>query len=232
MHCLELEPEKNMGNEQSDNTDNRNSSLETAQKNDSLPQEKATVNTESESKVNNSNDFNASTDTISKLEVKLNKDASKLTENEWKQLLNENEYQILRERQTEPAFSGTYNKHFKKNGYYACRACKNPLYSWKSKFDSGCGWPAFENCFENSVGLRFDKQNGRSIYQIEIVCKVCNSHLGHALIKNTLNIGNDINDNHYQCVNSLSICYIDKNINDNQSNIEKLDLSAYASVFR
>ena len=75
------------------------------------------------------------------------------------------------------------------------------------------------------------------IYQIEIVCKKFNGHLGHALLNNTVNYieNQDINENHYQCVNSLSICYVDKDITQltqTELETETLDLSAYASLFR
>lgn len=63
------------------------------------------------------------------------------TEQEWKSELSREEYRVLREKGTEPAFSGRFDKYYPEigSGYFACRGCLNPLYSAQSKFDSGCG---------------------------------------------------------------------------------------------
>ena len=65
------------------------------------------------------------------------------SEEEWKSCLTETEYKILRLKRTETVESGAYNKHYPKSGYYACKGCNFPLYSFAAKFDSGCGWPAY-----------------------------------------------------------------------------------------
>ena len=65
------------------------------------------------------------------------------TEEEWKSCLTEKEFKILRLKATEKHESGEYNKHYPKSGYYACKGCNFPLYSFAAKFDSGCGWPAY-----------------------------------------------------------------------------------------
>ena len=177
-------------------------------------------------------------DKMANLKAKLSKNASLITDEEWKTLLSSEEYSVLRDRETETPFTGKYDRHFVKQGYYACNACKNALYSWESKYNSGCGWPAFNQCFKNSVLLRFEenKTSKHNVYQIEIVCANCQSHLGHALLNtNAIDLSiakQNINDNHYQCVNSLSICYIDDSKKVEQLESEKLDLTLYASVFR
>ena len=65
------------------------------------------------------------------------------TDEEWKQILNAEEYYILREKGTEKPFSGEFNNHFER-GIYVCRACKQELYDSKSKFESSCGWPSYD----------------------------------------------------------------------------------------
>lgn len=65
------------------------------------------------------------------------------SEEEWKSILNEKEYKILRLGKTERVGSGDYDKHYPRSGYYACKGCDFPLYSFAAKYDSGCGWPAY-----------------------------------------------------------------------------------------
>lgn len=60
--------------------------------------------------------------------------------------LSPQEYEVIREKGTERAGSGEYDKMYPKQGYFACRACSTPLYSAAAKFSSGCGWPAFDKC--------------------------------------------------------------------------------------
>ena len=74
----------------------------------------------------------------------------------WKETLSEKEYKVLREKGTEAPNSSVYNKHLPKKGHYACRACGNPLYSFKHKFESGCGWPAFGKFVSGSIETRDD----------------------------------------------------------------------------
>ena len=70
-------------------------------------------------------------------------DEVKKSEEEWRSCLTEKEYKILRLKRTETVESGEYNKHYPKLGYYSCKGCDFPLYSFAAKFDSGCGWPAY-----------------------------------------------------------------------------------------
>ena len=94
----------------------------------------------------------------------------------WKENLSEESYRILREKGTEPPFSGKYNLHFE-NGYYLCKACENPLFKSGQKFDSGCGWPSFDDAIKGSVKNILDKSHG--MIRTEIVCNNCGGHLGH-----------------------------------------------------
>ena len=65
------------------------------------------------------------------------------SEKEWKSSLTKKEFEILRLKATEKVGSGEYNKHYPKSGYYSCKGCDFPLYSFAAKYDSGCGWPAY-----------------------------------------------------------------------------------------
>ena len=64
------------------------------------------------------------------------------SDEEWKSCLTEREYKVLRLKATEK-IGGEYNAHYPKSGYYCCKGCEFPLYSFAAKYDSGCGWPAY-----------------------------------------------------------------------------------------
>ena len=98
------------------------------------------------------------------------------TEKEWKQILTPEEYRILREKGTERAFTGEYDKHYK-NGIYLCAGCGSQLFASKTKYDSGCGWPAFYDSLPETVDETLDNSLGRR--RIEITCSKCDGHLGH-----------------------------------------------------
>lgn len=71
---------------------------------------------------------------------------------------------------------GEYNKHFEK-GVYHCVACDAPLYKSETKFDSGCGWPAFFQAIDGALDIQEDSSLG--MVRTEIMCKNCGGHLGH-----------------------------------------------------
>lgn len=99
------------------------------------------------------------------------------TEEEWKKELTPEEYRVLRESGTEPAFTGTYVDNHE-TGMYACRACGTPLFSSAEKFDSGSGWPSFTDpAVAENVGTRSDDSHG--MHRTEVYCKTCGGHLGH-----------------------------------------------------
>ena len=87
-------------------------------------------------------------------------DAAALTDAEWKKKLSREQYHILREKGTEMAYSGKYDKYYPTEGHFACAGCGNPLYSSKAKFDSGCGWPAFDRCYASAVKTKIDNSFG------------------------------------------------------------------------
>ncbi len=112
--------------------------------------------------------------------------------------LTTEEKRIIEQKGTEPPFSGKYDNFYKK-GIYVCRKCNTPLFSSKAKFNSGCGWPSFDDTFPNAVVWLPDSDGMRT----EIQCAQCKGHLGHVFQRENLT---EKNTRH--CVNSLSIVFI------------------------
>jgi peptide-methionine (R)-S-oxide reductase len=99
------------------------------------------------------------------------------SEQEWRDALTPEQYRVLREAGTEPAFTGeyTYNKD---SGEYRCAACNALLFGADTKFDSGSGWPSFtEPAVAEAVELRPD--NSFFMRRTEVICRSCGGHLGH-----------------------------------------------------
>ena len=99
------------------------------------------------------------------------------TDSEWRQLLGESKYFVLREKGTERAFTGNYLNH-KGVGIYVCGACGQGLFSSKAKYDSGSGWPSFyEPIRPETITEVEDRSLG--MIRVEVICSSCKSHLGH-----------------------------------------------------
>ena len=98
------------------------------------------------------------------------------TEQEWKAELTAEEFYVLRENGTEPAFSSDLNDNHKK-GTYVCAACQTPLFESGHKFDSGTGWPSFDREIKGNVAFSTDYDLGYA--RTEEHCAVCGGHLGH-----------------------------------------------------
>lgn len=98
------------------------------------------------------------------------------TEEEWKKKLTPEQYMVLRKKGTEAPFSGKL-LHSDTSGIYTCAACNNPLFSSDAKFDSGTGWPSFDEALPGAVKQIPDTSRGTT--RTEVVCSRCGSHLGH-----------------------------------------------------
>lgn len=99
-----------------------------------------------------------------------------INEKELQEKLTPEEYHVLREKGTEAPFSGKL-LHEKRSGTYTCKVCGNELFPSTAKFDSGTGWPSFDQALPGAVKEITDSSHG--MQRTEIVCAKCNSHLGH-----------------------------------------------------
>ena len=99
------------------------------------------------------------------------------TDAEWRKTLTPAQYLILREKGTEPAFSGKYDEFFAE-GAYLCAACGNELFVSEAKYNSGCGWPAFSAPTAKG-NVEHTKDSSQGMSRTEVACSRCGGHLGH-----------------------------------------------------
>lgn len=120
------------------------------------------------------------------------------TEEEWRKELTPDQYAVTRKAATERPFTGEY-LYNKEEGIYTCVACGLPLFSSKTKYDSGSGWPSFWDVIETgNVELRQDKSYG--MIRTEVVCARCGSHMGHLF-----NDGPQETTGQRYCINSAAL---------------------------
>ncbi|MBI1370387.1 MAG: peptide-methionine (R)-S-oxide reductase MsrB [Planctomycetes bacterium] len=123
------------------------------------------------------------------------------TEEEWQKVLTPEQYHVLREKGTERPFTNKYDEYFEP-GAYACAACGQILFMSKTKFNSGCGWPAF---YAAAAGDRvvLTPDNSYGMRRTEVTCARCGSHLGHIF-----DDAPQTPTGQRYCINSVSIKFI------------------------
>jgi peptide-methionine (R)-S-oxide reductase len=114
--------------------------------------------------------------------------------------LTPEQQRVIENKATEAPFIGEYD-NFYEDGTFICRKCNAPLFSSKSKFDAGCGWPSFDENLPDAIRRVADPDGIRT----EIECTNCGAHLGHEFVGEGLT-----HKNTRECVNSLSIVFIPK----------------------
>lgn len=122
------------------------------------------------------------------------------TDAEWKAQLTKEQYHILREAGTERPFSSPLNKNYDK-GTYHCAACDTPLFKSENKFDSGTGWPSFDQEIKGNVAFSTDYNIGYA--RTEEHCATCGGHIGHVF-----NDGPKNTTGKRHCINGVALKFV------------------------
>lgn len=120
------------------------------------------------------------------------------TDQEWRDQLSPEQYQVLRRKATEAPFSGEYDSVFDP-GTYSCAACGAKLFDSETKFDAHCGWPSFYDAKPGTVEFISDDSHG--MVRTEVACARCGGHLGHVFEGEGYGTPTDLR----YCINSLSL---------------------------
>lgn len=125
------------------------------------------------------------------------------SEDKWKQKLTAEQYNILRNKGTELAFTGRLLNE-KRDGTFVCAACGNKLFSSETKFESGSGWPSFYD-IASSDTVKLEDDSTLGMHRVEVMCANCDSHLGHVF-----DDGPQEKTGKRYCINSVSLDFMPK----------------------
>lgn len=122
------------------------------------------------------------------------------SEDEWREILTPEQFYVLRAKGTERPYQNEFDEHFEP-GTYSCAACGQELFDSETKFNSGCGWPAF---YAAKAGDRVNliEDNSHGMHRIEVTCARCDSHLGHIF-----NDAPTTPTGQRYCINSVSLTF-------------------------